>query len=153
MQKENDKCARTIKISLNDKMKRLPIAPSSYKDLLQAAEQAFAKKLDVTLIYRDEDGDMINVTDDNDLAAAYADFNKLTFFTSEANAVKNDDASSSASNSDVDEAELIKMSARKVTQETLKSFFEDEEKKSSLLVEKSDDTVNAELPKAKEEKK
>lgn len=65
-------------------IKRLLDAPKSYKELLHAADKAFGKKVDTTIVYKDEDGDIINVTDDNDLEAAYADCKKITFSVSEA---------------------------------------------------------------------
>lgn len=73
---------------------------------------------------------MINVTDDNDLKAAYMVAKKITFFISEAESCSSDD-----------DAELVKKSARKVTKETLQSFFEgvEEKKTMEVLADKIDD--------------
>lgn len=53
-------------------------------------------------------------------------FKKITFLVSEA-------ADSTSSFNSDDEAELVRMSARKVTKETLQSFFEEEEIKCSEI--------------------
>ena len=77
-----------IKVSLGDDIRRIPIHNEdiTYDELILMMQRVFRDQLspadDLTLKYKDEDGDLITLFDSADLAAAiaYSRVLKLTLF-------------------------------------------------------------------------